>query len=404
MTNIIGASLISENERKEQELLGAEIEVDISVVLPHDIESKVKIDFDYKAITHAVNDYIERYTIDSRIDKVNYKLSIPTLPDEEATENLKDVLIGERNEINTPNGIIHVDNSAIANSKVTKKFELSIEENVYLNKPEENNQLKRDESQLLNSRQQENVSKTSSSKNKQPVISNAHPKNELIIKSSEPQLYWENPNSERLYIKNADPYIFNSSKDNYLSEELRDSILNWSNTIGAGVDTAMDSTSSKALKHAKVGDNSRIYFKEHARGNAYYKIVGKLPKNNVVKFLGKFGKVLSYGSTAIQTKIEFDKAESAQERGKVIGSSVGKIFTGSVVGTCVTAVTTTVFIAIAGPTATPVTFVLIACGSIILATIASSSAENYGENYGEKLGKFLGDKTVEMWQNLEKKK
>lgn len=403
MANIIGASLISKNERKVQELLGAEIEVDIAVVLPYDIESKAKMDLDYNAITHAVNDYIERYTIDSRIDEVNYKLSIPKLPDEEATENLKDVLTGERNEINTQKGIIHVDNSAITNNKVTKKFELSIEENVYLNKPEENNRPKRDESQLINLQQQENVSKTTSTK-KQPVISNADSNNKLIIKSSEPQLYWENADSEQLYIKNADPYILNFSKDNFLSKELKEKIvndsINCSNTIGAGLDTAMDSTSSKALNHVRVGDNGRIYFKEHARGNGSYKIVGKLADNKVVKRLGIGGKALSYGSTAVQTKIEFDKAESAQEKGKIIGASVGKIGIGTAAGASAAAVTTTVLIAIAGTAAAPVTLVIIAGCSIVAATAASSAAEKYGEEWGGT----IGEKTVEMWQNREKKK
>lgn len=404
MANIIGASLISKNERKVKELLGAEIEVDIAVVLPYDIESKAKMDLDYNAITHAVNDYIERYTIDSRIDEVNYKLSIPKLPDEEATENLKDVLTGERNEINTQKGIIHVDNSAITNNKVTKKFELSIEENVYLNKPEENNRPKRDESQLINLQQQENVSKTTSTK-KQPVISNADSNNKLIIKSSEPQLYWENADSEQLYIKNADPYILNSSKDNFLSKELKEKIvndsINCSKTIGSGLDTAMDTAGSKAFKHVKMGNNDRVYFKEYARGNGYYKIVGKLAdKKKVIQYLGIGGKVLSYGSTAVQTKIEFDKAESAQEKGKVFGASVGKIVLGAVAGASAAAVTTTVLVAIAGTTVAPVTLVIIAGCSIVAATAASSAAEKYGEEWGGT----RGEKAVEMWQNREKKK
>lgn len=398
MANIIGASLISKNERKVQELLGAEIEVDIAVVLPYDIESKAKMDLDYNAITHAVNDYIERYTIDSRIDEVNYKLSIPKLPDEEATENLKDVLTGERNEINTQKGIIHVDNSAITNNKVTKNFELSNEENVYLNKPEDNNQPKPDESQLINLQQQENVSKTTSTK-KQPVISNADSNNELIIKSSEPQLYWENADSEQLYIKNADPYILNSSKDNFLSKEFDG--INCIKTIGSGLDTAMTTADSKAFKHVKMGNNDRVYFKERARGNPHYKIVGKLAdKKKVIKYLGLGGKVLSYGSTAVQTKIEFDKAESAQEKGKVIGASVGKIFSGAVAGYSAAAVTTTVLVAIAGTTVAPVTLVIIAGCSIVAATAASSAAEKKGEEFGG----FIGEQAVEKWQNREKKK
>lgn len=424
MRNEINASSVNKEVLTEQETINAKVKVDVAVALPiltENVESNIKLD--YATITQVVNDYVERFTIDSRINEIEYELSTPKLPDEVATNNLKEALSGETNELSTSKEVICVDNSAIIDDKVTLKFELSAEEKVYLNETEENDYSKQSEARSKRSIQS-GVSSIHSGKSSRLLTGNSQSNGELIIKSAEPKLYWQNSPSAQLYFENAPQNdLYTSQNNSLLFKEIKDTIIG----VISGMNRAADSVGSsrfdiekvKIFKQAaKIGDNGKMYFNPYARGNQYYKIVGNignvekptelmrrsnaiLPTIKFVKRLGLIGKVVDYGNTAIETGIEYNKAETSQEKGRVVGASLGKVAGGALAGSVTMAATTAVLVTIAGVAgvaAAPVTLIVIAGCSIIAATAAS----NMAEKYGEELGGEWGGKAVELWQNRAK--
>lgn len=411
--NVIGGQVLNKEEKKEQESIKADVKAEIAVVLPilpENTESRIKIELDYDTITQVVNDYIERYTIDPRINEIDYQLSTPNLPDEDATNNLKECLTGETGKVTTFNDIIQVDNKAIVDEKVTLTFELSVEENVYLDDNSETPQSQQDKHQSENS-SQTNTRSAHSTKTSLPTDN--QPKGELVIQSSDSNLYWQNAPSAQLYWENAPTDVSHPSKipqynrTPITDEVVQDTIKN----TGSGVYSAMEST--KGIEsgirignikigrsgYVKVGDNGRVYTNPHARGSQYYKIVGDFSNNKTVKNLGIAGKVVSYGTTTIQTGIKVSQAETSQEKGRIIGAAVGKVSSGALVGTAATMATSAILISIAtaaGVAAAPVTIVVIAGCSII----ASVAASNAVEQYGEEVGGNIGEEVVDIGQNV----
>ena len=411
-TSIIYATTINKEEKKEQESIRAKVKANIAVVLPvfsENEESDIQIELDYDTITKVVDDYIGRYIIDPRIDEIEYELSIPKLPDEKATDNLKKVLTGETNKITTSESILQVDNKAIANDKVTLTFKLSVEENVYLDENADAEPQKQGVHQLENISQQY-ANSVPSAKLSQPI--NDQSEDELIIQSPNSQLFWQNDSSSQLYWQNAalnvSPQSNTSQYNNSLStEETLDTIK----TIGSGLKSGMDSTKtiegpnlvSRIFKqkggYVKVGDNGQVYTNPYARGNNYYKIAGDFSKNKYVKGLGIFGKVVNYGTTLYQTVIDSSQAETLQKKGRVWGASVGKVTSGTIAGAVASWVTSAILITIAGAAgvaAAPVTIVIIA-GCSIMAGVAASNAV---EQYGEDLGGNIGEEAIDLGQNV----
>ena len=399
--NETGADIANKEEPKEQETINARLEIDVAAILPilpEDTKPKIQVELDYDAITHVVNDYIERYTIDSRINEIDYQLSTPQLPDEDATNNLKECLTGEIGEVMTSNDTILVDNKAIVDNKVTLTFELSVEENVYLDEKVENPQPQQDRHQSEKS-SRPNKSSVLSTKTSQPT-NNQH-KGELIIQSPNSNLYWQNAPLAELYWQNAPSNIFqpsNISQDNrtpVTDDEVLDDLKN----IGSGLDSAMSSTDTRERRgYVMVGDNGRVYTNPHQRGNQHYKIVGKFSNNAYVRGLGWFGKVVSYGTTGVQMGMKYSQAETSQERGRVLGASVGQLSSGIIAGAIASTVTSTVLISVAvaaGVSTAPLTIVVIAGCSIMAAAAASNAVEQYGEDIGGN----IGEKSVELWQN-----
>ena len=120
--NTTDARQVAIMKPKEQESIKAKVKVDIAVVLPEDIGKDDIIELKYD----------ERYTIDPRISEVEYILTTPKFSNDKTTNDLKEVLTGETTEIKTLEDTIKVENDAITDEKVTLKFELSVEENIYL--------------------------------------------------------------------------------------------------------------------------------------------------------------------------------------------------------------------------------------------------------------------------------
>ena len=382
--NTTDARQVAIMKPKEQEFIKAKVKVDIAVVLPEDIGKDDIIELKYDSITKAVNEYVERYTIDPRISEVEYILTTPKFSNDKTTNDLKEVLTGETTEIKTLEDIIKVENDAITDEKVTLKFELSVEENIYLDND--------DNEQNKDIRQETSSASISSKRKSEKEV-------ELVIQNSEHTLYWQNASQVQIYQQYAPSSIKNDSiftpKEDYLTQNTKEHIIDYSNIIGSGIDNAMDSIPKK---NVRVGDNGRIYTNPNARGNKYYKIVGNLADNKAVKRLGMAGKIISYGSTIIKTTEDYSKATTAKEKGRVVGASIGKIATGAVAGTLATTTTTTVLIMIAGVAGiamTPVTLVVIAGCSIIMGVAASNVAEGYGELYGGD----VGVKAVEVLKN-----
>lgn len=412
--NAVGGQVVNKEEKKECESIKANVKTEVAVVLPllpDNMEPDFQLELDYDTITQAVNDYIERYTIDSRINEIEYQLSTPRLPDENATNNLKGSLTGEIDKIIASTNTIQVDNKAIADEKVTLKFELSFKEDIYLNENDEKGKEKQKEHQLGSTFPQKG-GVMSSAKKSQPT-ENKLAGGELIIQSSDPQLYWQNAPSAQLYWQNAPSNIiplFNSNQNNRTpcnDEKVLENIKNF----GAGLDEAMGSTDTlesgpkifgkqiaKGKGYVKVGDNGRVYTNSHARGNQYYKIAGDFSKNKYVKNLGWAGKTISWGTEVYQDSVKYSQADSPQKKGKVLGEAVGKITSGGIAGGAASTITSGVLIAVAGAAgvaSAPLTIVVIAGCSIALGVIASNFAEQYGEDIGGKVGEGV----VKWWNN-----
>lgn len=409
MNNVVGADSVNKAKANEQELLTAKVNADVAVVLPIDVEPDAQIELQYDTITEAINNYVERYTIDARIEIVEYNLSSPKLPDQEATNNLKDSLTGAKDEINTSNGAIHVENDAIIDNKVTLTFELSIEENVYL---EGSDEIPYDEDNH-DQKPKQSPEKTTPENNILPN-SNSQPQKELILTSAEPKLYWQSAPKAKLYWENAPSSIASESKHCKISvsKEVRDNAVEYSNKIASGVDSAMDSVSVGRFDSANVreykqnlrhGTNGRVYTNPNARGNQYYRIAGTLSDSKAVKRLGTAGKVISYGTTIYKASEEYSNASTSQEKGRVVGATTGKIAAGTAAGTVASVATTAVLVTIAGAAGVataPVTLIVIA-GCSIVAGVAASSAV---ESFGEKIGGNAGAGAVNLWQSLTNKK
>ena len=70
MNNVVGADTVCKKKAEEQESLTAKVNADIAIVLPVDVEPDAQFELQYDAISEAINNYIERYTIDARVEKV----------------------------------------------------------------------------------------------------------------------------------------------------------------------------------------------------------------------------------------------------------------------------------------------------------------------------------------------
>ena len=394
MNNVVGADTVCKKKAEEQELLTAKVNADVAIVLPVDVEPDAQFELQYDAISETINNYIERYTIDARVEKVEYNLSSPELSDKDATNNLKESLTGTTDEITTSKGTIHIENDAIKDNKVTLTFKLSVEENVYLDESDEN------PSDEINCRQ---VAKTSSQnpvpQNNVSSNVNSQRNGDLIIQTAEPKLYWQSAPKAELYWQNAPSNISKEAKSKIkISDEVKDKVVDYSNIIGSGVDSAMGS-----VPELRYGNNGRIYTNPNARGNQYYKIVGTLSDSKAVSRLGKAGKVISYGTTIYRAGEEYSKASTSQEKGRVVGATTGKVVVGTVAGNVASVATTAVLVTIAGAAGVataPVTLIVIAGCSIFAGVAASSAVEGVGEEIGGNAGAWA----VNKWQSLNKNK
>ena len=394
MNNVVGADTVCKKKAEEQESLTAKVNADVAIVLPVEVMPYAQIELQYDVISEAINNYIEHYTIDARVEKVEYNLSSPELSDKDATTNLKESLTGTTDEITTSKGTIHIENDAIKDNKVTLTFKLSVEENVYLDESDEN------PSDEINCRQ---VAKTSSQnpvpKNNVSSNVNSQRNGDLIIQSAEPKLYWQSAPKAELYWQNAPSNISKEAKSKIkISDEVKDKVVDYSNIIGSGVDSAMGS-----VPELRYGNNGRIYTNPNARGNQYYKIVGTLSDSKAVSRLGTAGKVISYGTTIYRASEEYSKASTSQEKGRVVGATTGKVAVGTAVGTVASVATTAVLVTIAGAAGVataPVTLIVIAGCSIVAGVAASSAVEGVGEEVGGNAGAWA----VNKWQSLNKNK
>lgn len=387
----INASSVDIFERQEKESIDSDIKIDIAVVLPlldDDVEN-LKIDFDYGTIAKTVNDYINRDVIDCRIERINYSLSVPDLPDASATINLRDALMGSVQEISTSAGEISIENKAINNNKVTKTFELSIVQNVYLeNNPEENT-----------------IAAKKTEKSASKYIENSFPtgdNRDLVIKSASPTLYWTNP-----AIIEASPTSAPKEKSENIAQSFpkvtinREDTIETAKKIGDGIDSGMGITNNRVFNTTNVGNNGKLYSNPHARGNQYYKITGNIGESKAVKRLGTAGKLISYSATATKAYGEYQKATTDTEKGRVIGGTIGEVGTGIAAGWGASAATSAVLVTVAGAfgvATAPVTIVIIAGCAIIAGVAASNAAEPYGRNVGEK----AGEKAIETWKSISK--
>ena len=408
MNNVVGADTVCKKKAEEQESLTAKVNADVAIVLPVEVMPYAQIELQYDVISEAINNYIEHYTIDARVEKVEYNLSSPELSDKDATTNLKESLTGTTDEITTSKGTIHIENDAIKDNKVTLTFKLSVEENVYLDESDEN------PSDEINCRQ---VAKTSSQnpvpKNNVSSNVNSQRNGDLIIQSAEPKLYWQSAPKAELYWQNAPSNISKEAKSKIkISDGVKDNVIDYSNKISSGVDTAMDSVSVGRFDTASVrdykqnlryGNNGRVYTNPNARGNQYYKIAGTLSDSKAVSRLGTAGKVISYGTTIYRASEEYSKASTSQEKGRVGGATTGKVAVGTAVGTVASVATTAVLVTIAGAAGVataPVTLIVIAGCSIVAGVAASSAVEGVGEEIGGNAGAWA----VNKWQSLNKNK
>ncbi len=413
----INASIVDVCERQERELIQSDIQVDVAVVLPileEETLSEVKMDLDYATIVKTVNEYINRNVIDARIETINYTLTIPDMPDTAVTQNLKEVLIGDKNEISTFKGNVKVKNDAINNDKVTKVFELSVEETVYIENVVEDKQLRKENG--ANHTNANNLIKKSLSTtdSKQTSMqSNA----ELVIKSADSKLYWTNA-EPKLIIQNAPArklYLENTSTENSNNPK-QDVSINHSDSIsvvkklGDGLGAGMGVTETGVFKTTRVGDNGKVYTNPNARGNQYYKIVGNIKDMKSVKVLGNAGKLISFGATCAQVSEDVKQAETAVEQFKVVGRAGGEYVAGFIAGTAATFATSAVLVTVAGAlgvATAPATIVIIAGCAIVAGIAASNAAEQPGREFGEKAGvKAMETWNVfsEKWNNHTKKK
>lgn len=398
--NVVGADTVDKEKRDEQEKITTDITADIAIVippLPDENSCDIHIELDYCAITKAVNDYVEQCTIDPRISQINYKVSVPQLVDNEATTNLKEALTAEKSEIETSTEVVHVDNSAISNSKVNKVFELSAVEEVCLI-------------------DDANTAQSTPEITQTPIDSSSKQCN-LEIRSASNQLYIQNPKTAQLYWENASPDL-KPANEPFISQETMDSMAQFAadttELFGDVADTITDGKVLSAFKNAKVGDNRTIYYKAKANGNPHYKIVGKVTDKNIInnlsitknstgiykhltiKNLGFAGKVASYSMEAVEAVEAYNKADTVIEKSEVVGETAGKIVGGATLG----AIAGTVIVSLGITAATPVAMVLLAGATIVAITAAST----YGENEGKKIGRSGGRAIGEWLESFNTKK
>lgn len=408
MNNVVGADTVCKKKAEEQESLTAKVNADIAIVLPVDVEPDAQFELQYDAISEAINNYIERYTIDARVEKVEYNLSSPELSDKDATNNLKESLTGTTDEITTSKGTIHIENDAIKDNKVALTFKLSVEENLYLDERDENHSDEINFRQIVTTSSQNPVPKNNVSSNV-----NSQQNGDLIIQSAEPKLYWQSAPKAELYWQNAPSNISKEAKCKIkISDEVKDKVVDYSNIIGSGVASAMGSVSVDRFDTASVrdykqnlryGNNGRVYTNPNARGNQYYKIAGTLSDSKAVSRLGTAGKVISYGTTIYRASEEYSKASTSQEKGRVVGATTGKVAAGIAAGTVASVATTAVLVTIAGAAGVataPLTLIVIAGCSIVAGVAASSAVEGVGEEIGGNAGAWA----VNKWQSLNKNK
>ncbi|MCC8174961.1 MAG: hypothetical protein LIO91_00795 [Bacteroidales bacterium] len=385
-------------ERQESEKMGARVEADVALIFPllgDEVDGKLldgslgedaHIWIDYPTITNLINDYVERYTIDARIDSVDLHLSTPQLEDQNATENLKEATTGESQIIETEEGSVKVNNDAITDDKVTLTFELSIEENVYLDE------------QLPQS--QDSSKKSISSGVNQSDNSATLPGSDLIITSKEPELYWQASPKSELYIQN----IPTTEDTPTFTEALVDVTTETTDTIGkslSGTEQGL-SASVKLRKDLdlKVGSNGKVY--QNFNGNGKVKIIGKVSNNPVVKKAGMVGTAISIASDMPEVVSDYKAAKTDQERGKVVGAEVGKVtastvagMAGASVGTLLGTAAVSILIG-AGLTVTaPVSLVIVGGCAIVGAAYASSASESKGKEIGGKAGEGV----VNTWKS-----
>ena len=388
--NETGADIVNKEDLKESETIEAVIDVDVATVLPtlqEDADSRIQIELDYDAITQIVNDYLERYTIDPRINKIDYHLSTPQLPDEDATNNLEECLTGETRKVTTPNDTIQVDNKAIADDKVTLTFELSVEENVYLEEDTESPQLKQDWHQSENP-SQPSTNSAHSTKASQPKDN--HQKSEFIIHSSDSNVYWQNASSAQLYWQNAPSYI-SQNFGNPPTEDL-DIVRN----SFSGIENGMDYGTARRLGYRVTNWNGHDYT-TYTNGNRFYIIAGNYDR--YARYLRNGGRIVNYGTILIQTGIRYSQAKTPHERGRVVGASVGQVSTEIMAGTVASWATSAVLVSIAttvGVATAPATIIVIAGCSIIAGVAASSVVGQYGEDIGGN----IGEEAVDLRQNV----
>lgn len=398
--NVVGADTVDKEKQNEQEKITTDITADIAIVippLPDENSCDIHIELDYCAITKAVNDYVEQCTIDPRISQINYKVSVPQLVDDEATTNLKEALTAEKSEIETSAEVVHVDNSAISNSKVNKVFELSAVEKVCLI-------------------DDANTAQSTPEITQTPIDSSSKQCN-LEIRSASNQLYIQNPQTSQLYWESTSPYL-KPVNEPLISQgtvgSMTQAAADTTKLAGSVADTITDNKVLSAFKNAKVGDNRNIYYKTKANGNSHYKIVGKVTDKKVIenlsitknttgiykyatiKNLGVAGKVASYSMDALEAVKAYNKADTVVEKSEVVGETAGKIAGGAALG----AIAGTVIVSLGITAATPVAMVFLAGATIVAITAASA----YGEHLGGKKGRSGGHAVGEWLESLNTKK
>ncbi len=388
----VNASSVDIIDPQERESVNADIRIDVALVLPiveEESMSDIKIDLDYGTISKTVNDYINSNVIDSRIDKINYTLSVPDLPDSQATQNLKEALMGSVQEISSADKDIKVENDAINSPKVTKTFELSVEENVYI------------DSNNVNTSSVSKERKDSSMKD-ETNNSNVNNAGNLVVKNASPKSEWSNSTNQESNEISKSLNSENTVQANHKIILNREDTVEAIKSLGDSMDSGMGVTETKAFATTRVGDNGKIYSNPHARGNQYYKITGHISDSTAVKKLGTAGKLISAGATVTKTYDEYQKTTDDIERGKIVGVAVGEYGASWVAGTGATAATSAVLVSVAGVfgvATAPLTIIVIAGCAIVAGALARNAAATPGRNIREK----AGEKIMQTWKNTSQK-
>jgi len=415
-SNFIDASSVSVQKQEERESEKAKVKADVAIVVPMDVAPDARFDLDYDGITKAINDFVERQTIDPRVSKIEYELSTPELPDKNATDNLKGTLTGNKSKVETPEEVVKVDNDAIKDDKVTLKFELSVEETVILDETDnaKNNQQKQSPKPETTDHKAQNPekSKAATEKTKQQ-INNNQSKGDLYIQSAEPKLYIQSAPTKQLYWENApqknlemravpenNDILDNAGLKN--NNRIEDEDVSTIRTSGDVIDSAMDPLTSHKYDSAEVKKvkqsikvrskggkwwnlTDNVYNNPKFKGNQYVKMVA-LSDTKAVKVLGRIGKPINYGAVLVQTGYNLRGTSTWRERGEIIGEGIGKVSTGMVAGSVAYAVTTAVLISIVGTAAAPATLIIIAGCAIVSSIVVSNVVEEHGGDLGKRIG------------------